>query len=311
MRIAYLILAHSNPRLIKKVTEILNLGEVAFFIHIDAKASLEPFESIRGDNVFFIKPRVRVYWGEFSQTKAILLLMSEALGDREGYDYFVLLSGSDFPLRSGRYIQRFLSLNEGTEFISMAKLPAPGLSLSRVTTLRFPSSRPLLRFLFRSLAKVGLAQRDYQKPLGGLAPFSGHTWWALSRGACQYVIDFIETHRDLAGFFENTHASDEMIIHTILGNSEFRHRIKRHLVFEDWPLDGPQHHPKMIDQEHLEYFESRMKVIARDNYGPGELLFARKFSDARWALVERVLEMIAKKDGEVAGVSHLEMGPLA
>jgi hypothetical protein len=294
MKIAYLILAHRNPRLIKKAVEILDCEDATFFIHIDAKFALNPFDSIRGRNVFFIEKRLPVHWAEFSQTETIFLLIRQALAVPQRHDYFVLLSGSDFPLRSGLYIRNFLELNQGREFITMVKLPAPGMPVSRINTLRFPSTRPILRFVFRALAKVGLAQRDYRKYLGSLEPYSGHTWWALSREACQYIIEFTQRHQELAKFFENTHASDETFIHTILGNSPFKSQIRRHLVYEDW--HSPAAHPEMINAKHLEFFESQNEVFPQDLHGPGELLFARKFSDDDLHLVERIAEMIDKKE---------------
>jgi len=294
VKIAYLILGHRNPRLIKKAVECLACDDAAFFIHIDAKFSLEPFNDIRGEKVFFIEDRRPVYWGEFSQTEAIFLLTQRALAAPQRHDYFVLMSGSDFPLRSGLYIRDFLAANQGREFISMIKLPGPGMPLSRINTIRFPSTRPVLRFIFRALAKMGFAQRDYRKYLGSMEPYTGHTWWALSRAACEYIISTRQRQPELERFYENTHASDETLIHTILGNSPFKSKIRRHLVFEDW--HSPAHHPEMINAQHLEYFESQNKVAPRDAHGPGEMLFARKFSDENMALVERVAAMIAKKE---------------
>ncbi len=294
MKIAYLILAHKNPKLIKKALECLSCEGTTFFIHIDAKADGQQFDSIFGQNIFFIEPRQRVYWGEFSQTEAIFQLIRQALAAPQRHDYFVLMSGSDFPLRSGRYVRNFLAANDGHEFISMNKLPGPGMPISRINTIRFPSTRPVLRFLFRILAKVGLAQRDYRKHLGGREPYSGHTWWALSRAACEYIIAARQRQPELADFFENTHASDETLIHTILGNSPFKSKIRRHLVYEDWRL--PAAHPEMINARHLEYFESQNEVSPRDANGPGELLFARKFSDEGLHLAERIVVMINKKE---------------
>ena len=302
MNVAYLILGHRNPRLIQKAVECLSCADASFLIHIDAKFSLAPFDSIRGKNVFFIQNRLPVYWGEFSQTEAILLLMRQALATSLRPDYFVLMSGSDFPLRSGRYVSSFLEANRGWEFITMFKLPAPGMPLSRINTLRFPSTRPVLRFIFRALAKAGLAQRDYRKQLGDLQPYSGHTWWALSREACQYIIDYLQKHPGLPKFFANTHASDETLIHTILGNSSFKDRVRRHLVFEDWL--SPAAHPEMINARHLEYFESQNKVAPQDLHGPGELLFARKFSDEDFQMVEKVAAMIHKKENLATPPPH-------
>ena len=296
MKIAYLICAHKNPRLIKKMVQYLSCEDAAFFVHIDAKFDIHPFESIRGANVHFTDQRIPVYWGEFSQTEAILLLMQQALTALGHYDYFVLLGGSEFPLRSGRYIHNYLEMNQGWEFITVEKVPAQGVMLTRTNTLRFPSTRPVLRFVFRLLAKAGLAQRDYRKHLGNLEPYTGNTWRALSREACQYIVEF--THRDqtLAKFLKNTQSSDESFFHTILGNSLLKSRIRRNLLFEEWPTEGRRWHPKMINARHLEYFESQNEVSPQDLHGPGEMLFARKFSDDEFHLVERVAAMIHKKE---------------
>ena len=83
----------------------------------------------------------------------------------------------------------------------MVKMPAPGKPISRINTLRPPSDKPLRRFAARALAKLGLAQRDYRKYLGGLEPYSGHTWWALTRDACSYILEFVERNQPCGGFF--------------------------------------------------------------------------------------------------------------
>ena len=245
MKVAYLILAHRNPRLIKKAVECLSCEGISFFIHIDAKVDISQFDSIRGENVFFIDKRIAGVLGRIFSNRSDISAIQEALAAPERYDYLVLLSGSDFPLRSGRYVRSFLEKHQGHEFITMFKLPVPGMPISRINTLRFPSTRPILRFVFRALAKFGLAQRDYRKHLSDLQPYSGHTWWALSRESCQYIMDFRQKHFKVAEFFKYTFASDEMLIHTILGNSPFKSRIRRHLVFEDWPVEGPRSHPKI------------------------------------------------------------------
>ena len=293
MKIAYLILAHRNPRLIQKAVETLSCAGATFFIHIDAKFPLEPFQSIRGENVFFLEDRRSVYWGEFSQTEAIFHLMRHALAAGQ-FDYFVLMSGSDFPLRSGNYIQNFLQANQGGEFITLFKLPAPGMPLARINTIRHATTNPMRRFIFRALAKCGLVLGDFHKSCPGLEPYSGHTWWALSRTACEHILNFRASRPEVARFFATTHASDEMFIHTILGNSPFKENLRRHLVFEDWRSPAP--HPEMINAQHLDYFESADKVAPRDAHGAGELLFARKFADEEISIADRVVAMIARKE---------------
>jgi hypothetical protein len=238
-KIAYLVFTYRNPKLLKRTIKTLSTNDCAFFVHIDNKSDLTQFAGISGENVFFTERRVVVYWSEFSGVDAILLLIQQALERPERYDHFVLLSGSEYPLRSAGYIHTLLAENPGAEFISMLKMPSPGKPISRINTVRFESDKPVRRLAWRALAKVGLAQRDYRKYLGGLEPFSGITWWTLSRDACEYVVRFTDKNPRIERFFQNTFAPEETYVHTILGNSPLRDRVRGHLVFEDWSYGDP------------------------------------------------------------------------
>lgn len=299
MRIAYLVMAHKNPKLIQKTIDRLSSPGCAFFIHIDKKVDISLFESIQGEQVFFADRRELVYWGEFSQVRAMLILIRQALADIRNYDYFALLCGSTYPIRSGNYIRRFLETHRGTEFMTLEKMPSAGKPLSRINTLRIPSNRPVGRLASRVLAKFGLAQLDFRKHIGNLEPYSGHTWWALSREACQHLSDYEKQNQGIVKFFENIFAPDESFFHTVLGNSQFRSRMRRNLFYEDWSDHGG--HPAMISQKHVAFLESQDEVYLQDLHGPGELLFARKLSDESMDLVQQLDEMIKRKEAGPEG----------
>jgi hypothetical protein len=292
MKIAYLFFAYKNPKLVGKIIEHLSSDDCAFFIHIDSKSNIDTFASITGDNVFFSEKRVPVYWWEFSGVRAIQLLILQALAHAQNYDYLVLLSGSEYPLKSREYIHKFFKSNQGIEFISMVKMPSAeaGKPISRINTLRIPSARPVYRFVVKILAKLGVARRGYQKYLGSLEPYSGHTWWALTRDACQYIIDFEKSNQQVVRYFEDTFAPEEMFFHTILGNSPFRSQTRRNLVYEDWSARGS--HPAMINEQHIAFFAASEKITLSDAYGSGELLFARKFSDGNLGIIQKIEEMM-------------------
>ena len=295
MKIGYLVLAHNNPRILARAIGALTSPNCDFFIHIDEKSDIQSFAGIRGTNHFFAERRLPVYWGEFSQVQAIVLLLRQALRTRD-YDYLVLLSGSDYPLRSPAYIHEFLERNRGLEFISLVKMPAPGKPLARINTIRFPSSKPVLRFAFRALAKFGLARRDCRKYLG-LEPYAGETWWALTGNACQFILEFVRHNRHLEEYFQNSAAADESFFHTILGNSAFKSKIRRNLHYADWSVGGD--HPATIAEQHVAFFEARDKIEVSDMFGLGEALFARKFSDTNLELLDRIDSMIQRKEAQL------------
>lgn len=300
MKIAYLMTIHRNPRLLRSAIETLSSEDCGFFVHIDRKSDIQDFSKISGKNIFFSEERIPVYWGEFSQVEATMALIRQALASKTIFDYFVFLQGSDYPLRSGSYIHAYLEENRGGEFMSLVKMPAPGYLLSKINKRRYPSNQPVRRFATRALGKLGLAQRDYRKYLGGLEAYAGHAWWTLSREAAEYIVEFAKSNPHVEEYFRNAFTPDEMFFHTILGNSPLRSRVRNSLVYvdTDWSVRGENRH--RIDEENIAFFEAQEKVLVEDEWGPREMLFARKFSDDRWDLVERIDEMIRRKEHEAA-----------
>ena len=271
---------------------MLSSGDSAFFIHVDRKVDIREFAPIVGEKVFFCEQRVAVQWGEFSQIEATLRLIQLVLDRSETYDYLSFSTGSDYPLRSGRYIQRFLENNRGLEFMSLVRMPAPGYPLSKINKLRYPSDKPVRRFVTRALAKLGLSQRDHRKFLGVLEGYAGAGSWTLSRQACQYIVNFLTCNPHVEAYFRNTFTPDEMLFHTILGNSAFLPRVRKGLTYVDWA--DLSNHPAMLQEKHLGVFE---KAWVEDEWGSGEVLFARKFSDDNLGLIDRIDEMIRRKEG--------------
>ena len=300
MRIAYLIMTHENPVLLQRTIQTLSFGdkECGFFIHLDLKTPFDKFQSISGQNVLFIKERIPVYWGEFSQVDATLSLIRKAIDSPAKYDYLVLITGSCYPLRTGGYIRRFFESSPGTEYMEIVKVPAPGYPLERFQTLRFPSNRPLLRLLFRALSKAGLARRDHKKHLKGMDVYSGEGAYGLSRGACEYILQCMAEKPYVERFFRNSFAPDESFVHTILGNSAYLPRMTPNIIYAVWP--GPTNgHPAIIGPQEIAKFEARDKVPSDRPNESQEMLFARKLNDRTLDLVDRIDSMIERKEGVI------------
>jgi hypothetical protein len=295
MKIAYLMLVNDNPGVLKRLIAALSCKDCGFFIHIDRKADIRQFSGIKGDNIFLTQERVPVYRSGFAMVEATLLLLHAALSRPQDYDYFVLLGGTHYPLRSKVYIHRFLEKNRGSEFISMARMPddAYGMPLSKLNRIYFEEDEPVRRFLSRLLAKVGLAQRDYRKYLGVLEPHGGSQWWALTREACRYIIESVQSNESLPRFFRNTCCPDEMFFHTILGNSPFRSRVRRNFTYLDWSAGQ---RPIFLNSTHVQRIELLDRPWIDDEWGSGEALFARKFSDDNLELLDRIDTMIKLKE---------------
>jgi hypothetical protein len=281
-KIAYLILAHNVVEQLARLVVHLRPSAADIFIHVDRKVEISPFERTVGPGVHFIAKRVPVYWGDYSQVEAILQLLEAALAHPTQYDYLVLLSGTDYPLRSATEIEQFFNQKQGAEFINCVAMPSVTAlkPLSRLTDYK---GRPGLfgwatGKARRGLVKHGLAsKRDYKLHLGSLAPFAGSTWWALTRDACVYIREFVMENPDVMKFYENTFNPDEMVFQTILANSRFRSRILHNVTFTDWTPGAPS--PSSIGEKHISLFSANPVLRVEDVYGVGELLFCRKVLD--------------------------------
>lgn len=240
---------------------------------------IRPFLGIARENVHFTPKRVLVYWGDYSQVQAILTLIDTAMAASQRYDYLVLLSGSDYPLRTAAQLEAHFAKYRGSEFINMVAMPSEATRkpLSRLTD--YKPRQGLTAQARRVLVKLGIISRtrDYKTCFGALTPYAGCTWWALTHDACAHIQNFVSRNRRIMKFFMNTHCPDEMVFQTILGNSPFKDKVRRNLTYTDWSRGGPS--PSDIEMRHIELIRSQKVMIKNDIYGHGELVFVRKVAD--------------------------------
>jgi hypothetical protein len=288
--IAYLILAHANPEHLQRLIARLRSDNAMFFLHVDKKTNLAPYTPLQADDVRLVPGPVAVHWGDFSQVDAIMKLMTTALAAGT-FDRFVLLSGADYPLWPTADIDDFFAAHPQDEFINMVPMPceAAGKPLARLTTyiLRPTLSAPsrlALRVLLK--ARVLPRQRDLRRALGPLQPYGGSTWWALTRTACEYIVQFAQRNPGLVRFFKGTQYADETFLHTILGNSPLLANVRRNLTYTDWSAGGAS--PANISARHVDYFSKTKQFAPGDIYGTGPMIFARKFNDGDAALLQRL-----------------------
>lgn len=299
MKIAYLILAHNTPNHIKRLCKSLSSDSSHFFIHLDKKANEKEFVAIQESNVTFVNDRIPVFWGDFSQVDAILTLLKKAFFNDTKFDRFVLLSGSDFPLRTAAYIESFFHNNRLNEYINLVEMPADefGKPISRLTTYRLRSADgKYINGIKKILMYSGVLprKRDYKKYMTNLVPYGGSTWWGLTHEAVGYILNFTNERPDIVNFFKNTVCPDESFFQTILGNSSLKLRIKGNLTYTDWSAGGPS--PANISEKHLSIFTSKLPFSTDDVFGCREILFARKFTDDSARLVSTLESQIIEAE---------------
>jgi hypothetical protein len=267
MQIAYLILAHNNYIHLQRLIDTLSVPHCRFYIHIDKKSSMP---SIKGDNIFFVQNRVKVYHSSFSEVEATIKLLKLAAKDTDN-EYFVLLSGADYPVKSNEEINE--KLKSGGEFMQVLRWPNEYHPSSYFKYYYFNRvnrrSDELKKKFFVSIEKLLRKMRVKKKIRFQI--YTGSQWFALSADCVKYILDELKSGKKYERFFKRCRFPCESFFHTVIGNSVYRERTKPHLTYIDFKAPGAE-----VKLDHL------LKIKK------GSFLFARKFSDDSTEVVEAI-----------------------
>jgi hypothetical protein len=238
--VAYLVLSYTHPELVRRLVARLRGGLVAVH-HDDRRCALGEVDALR-------IPATPIEWGHGSQLAAILRCL-RALRDHE-WDWVVLLSGQDYPVRPVAEIETALLGAEVDAFIRFT--PVPPLRLRRGGVDEFARRYAYRWRPVRGAAPV-LAQLDplvqvRHLPSGVFAGvpappplpvFHGSDWFSLSRRAVETVLAAPEPVVD---HFLHTIIPTEAFVHTVLANSELRlaNEHRRYAVFDPPSAPSPR-----------------------------------------------------------------------
>lgn len=121
MKNAVLILAHKSPVQLAHLLRRLDDERFDFYIHVDAKRDINQFlgieNKVKFSKVIWIKERIKTYFNDFSLVQATVNTMKKALS--QDYQYFILLTGQDYPIKSNDAICEKLSANYPISYIDM------------------------------------------------------------------------------------------------------------------------------------------------------------------------------------------------
>ena len=201
MKIAFLILCHKNPKQINYLLETLNDIDVSFYIHIDKKSNILS-QINNGGNIYFLKDseRLDIKWGQSQMVHATINLIKAALKSNNKYDYFWLLSGQDFPIKSINYIKKYLEHNNGKNYIDVMPkdnhLYKRFLKRNELRYAPFMANSNVIITILKQfyILLTGGPQKTIilkRKNTTGLEFNFGSSWWILSNDCIQYIYDKI------------------------------------------------------------------------------------------------------------------------
>lgn len=229
--IAYLVLVHRYPEQFKRLFKAIHDPENHYLIHVDKNSGPALEADIREFLAAYPNAAVleskKALWGGYSLVDAELRGMEKLLEMGQDWDFFINLSGQDFPLMTQKRIRAFLSDNRGREFIKVldqAKMrpDTMGRVLKHVVELKDRIVDTLATRIF----------------LDGATPYIGNQWKIVSRAFCEFVCHDPSVERYKA-FYRNTFIADEGFFQTVMMNTTAHGEIvnddKRMI---DWVPDG-------------------------------------------------------------------------
>jgi len=271
-KIAYFILVHRFPKQFKRLFKAIYDPENYYLIHVDLKAEKHVMQDIQEflknySNTFIMKSE-NVVWGGYSMVQSELSGMKYLLSKNIKWDFFINLSGQDFPLKSQRFIRDFLKKNRNKNFIEVAN-----------QAIERPDTMNRLENYFQETSN-GFTGKTYKRALmKDVTFYIGGQWMILSRSCCEFICSSSEV-RKFEDFYRNTLIADESFFQTVLMNTSFNEKIvnddKRAII---WVPDGD--------------IKLRPKTLLETDLGfllEGKNLFARKFDEEIDALVLGILE---------------------
>ena len=289
---AFLILAHKQPKLLARILKVLEKENHFFFIHVDKKTPNidEYIHASNGiSNVYFLHNGIKVYHAGISIVFAELALLKEAFSFTVSFDYYHLISGQDYPLRSNLQFDQFFE-NTDQSFIyadddELAKSMEKNYKIC-ANEFHFNNTSTFFTKVYKKIRLGKLISIFYRRsPI----PYytGGWQWFSWSYETTKFVLDYIDKHPKYLQRFNHTASPDEHIFITLLK----QHSKKLNIKTQD-PLRYISWHPhRPVSTDYRPY---NLNELDFDFVINSRAFFCRKVSEKE---SEKLLDLIdAQRD---------------
>ncbi len=276
--------AHGQFQLLRLLLSFLDDERNDVFIHIDAKVTDAPYESLKASvhhaGLYFIPERQNLGWGRPSQCTAELSLYTYAYAHGP-YQHYCLMSGACLPIKSQDYIHVYLGSSENRERIFIAFQKQETLSRfdrEWVQLYHFQGICRHVRLLTKFQRKFFHVDR-LKKNFPGYEFRKGSTWCCLTHEAVAYLLN---RRADIEKLIWRSVCADEIYRQFFLYNDPgLRAKIMPGDMSDLWLLHwNGGVHPDTLTMEDVPELLASPK------------LFARKFSEEHMDAVKAVCEHV-------------------
>jgi hypothetical protein len=258
-----------SERLIRKLNRMFDHPPIA--CHHDFGQNPRFIENLPG-NVQIVRPHVATRWGDFSCVEAAIQALRLLYAGAGGPEWFVFLSGADYPIKPASQILAELKASpyDGHmehKLVSEGDLAYPadpdnlqawrGETWLRQCRKRYCSLRLDVRGINRYLR---FSTRTFwlEHPIftRGRLPFTpefkcyaGEVWFSANHRCTRRILDFYDHDCRVAKHYRKTLVPEESYLQTVLANAPDLKLSQNYLRYVDWTRGGSN--PKVLTMEDL------------------------------------------------------------
>jgi hypothetical protein len=271
VKIGFAILSHGEPGQVLRLVRTLNemFGDPTIVCHHDFnQCPLD--EKLFPGNVEFVHPHIATRWGNITLPLAAFRALS-LLQKHEQLDWFVLLSGCDYPVRPAAEITSGLSNPDHDVYLDNREIlyrELPPGQTAKDGGFNRPSWVPLAYDRYCAVRLLWWPYPSKEKLLSGKLPFrrksvyirdprllkfiqrnrparifGGDFWFQINREALDRLVVDPAIGR-LAQYYRSRPNTAESFFQTALCNQPGLRICKQHRRYADWTAGGP--HPKWL-----------------------------------------------------------------
>ena len=267
MRFAYLIIAHNEFEVLKRLVSELDDVRNDIYIHFDKKVKALPKIEVRHSNLYILDKRIDVRWGHVSQIKTEMLLFETALQNGP-YEYYHLISGTHMPLKSQDELRQYFSDKHGKSVIYRLVKDdeyQETLKMHRISLFMrgYSSGNRLISRCAQFMWKACIAlQRIFHITVNnGFNFYKASNWVSLTQEAVEYLV---EHNKTINRRYRHSFCGDEYFVPSELLSSPLLDQVAVSPLL--LKCDIRRAHPEVF---HLNQLDELRKT---------EYMFARKFT---------------------------------
>ena len=247
MRTIYYLITHKNEGQIKRLTNRLLSGSDSFVLIHHDYSKYEPLAFDNLANVHVIDDYVPVKYGHISISKAMLRGIQWLEDENMDFDWLIMLSGQDYPVRPIHEIEATLGSTSFDAFVAHEQIYE-----NRALHSRYFQNLCMQRYYYKRIKIPKLKaffikrRHPYRE---GLCCYAGSNWLNLSRRAVEFIWSRKTLIMQLIEYLEKASCPEETLFQTVLVNEpglDIANDDKRYIV---WQEDAE--HPDVLCLDHL------------------------------------------------------------